>query len=164
VAPAPPTLVAAPGLTMQVRPLSGADAAQIAAWRYRGRYSTYDVDDPSILAPDHWAVTDAEELVGYCCVGAPARVPGAVEQPGTLDVGYGMAPDRMGGGTGARFVAAILEFARGRYEPRRFRLLILDWNVRSRSVAARLGFAVESVLRSDEGLFVAMVRSAEPRA
>jgi hypothetical protein len=29
-------------------------------------------------------------LIGYCCFGAPARVGGAEEEPGTLDVGYGL--------------------------------------------------------------------------
>ena len=145
---------------MQVRALTEAEAATIASWRYPGRYSTYDVDDPSILARDHWAVTEAGELLGYCCFGAPARVSGASEDPGTLDVGYGLAPCRMGGGQGSRFVAAILEFAHERYHAQSFRLSILDWNERSKKVAARLGFAVESVLQSDEGPFVVMVRSA----
>ena len=105
-------------------------------------------------------MTDAGEFVGYCCFGAPARVGGASEDPGSLDVGYGMAPSRMGRGQGSRFVAAILEFAREQYDTQRFRLYILEWNERSRKVAARLGFAVESVLQSDEGPFVVMVRNA----
>jgi RimJ/RimL family protein N-acetyltransferase len=65
-----------------------------------------------------------------------------------------------GTGQGSRFVAAILEFARERHDTQRFRLYILEWNERSRAVAARLGFAVESVLASDEGPFVVMVRNA----
>lgn len=99
---------------MEVRALTTADAAAIAAWRYPGRYSTYDFDDASVLSSDHWAVSEAGDLVGYCCFGAPARVPRAEPEPGTLDVGYGLAPDRMGGGHGHRFVAAILHFARER--------------------------------------------------
>jgi RimJ/RimL family protein N-acetyltransferase len=51
-----------------------------------------------------------------------------------------------------------LDFALERYQSRRFRLYILAWNQRSRNVAARLGFAVESVVQSDEGPFVVMVR------
>jgi ribosomal-protein-alanine N-acetyltransferase len=143
---------------MEVRALSGDDAAAIASWRYPGGYSTYDFDDPPALAGDTWAVTEAEELIGYCCFGAPARVPGAEEEPGTLDVGYGLAPDRMGRGLGPRFVDTILEFALVRFAPERTRLYILEWNERSRKVAAGHGFAVESVLASDEGLFLVMVR------
>jgi ribosomal-protein-alanine N-acetyltransferase len=146
---------------VEVRALRRADAAAIAAWRYPGRYSTYDFDDPSILDSDHWGVTEAGELLGYCCFGAPARVAGAEPEPGTLDVGYGLAPDRMGGGHGHRFVSAILAFALERYEPERCRLYILEWNERSRRTAAWHRFAMESRLENEEGTFLVMVRSAK---
>jgi RimJ/RimL family protein N-acetyltransferase len=133
-------------LAVQVRELTGADAAAIAAWRYPARYSTYDVTDASALAGDHWAVTDGDELVGYCCLGAPARVAGAQPEPGTLDVGYGMRPQLLGRGRGGRFVAAVLEFAQAHHDPARLRLYVLDWNERSRTVAAAHGFLVESVI------------------
>jgi [ribosomal protein S18]-alanine N-acetyltransferase len=143
---------------VKVRALTDADAATIASWRYPGRYSTYDFDDPPALASDTWAVTEADELIGYCCFGAPARVGRADEEPGTLDVGYGLAPDRMGRGLGHRFVGAILEFALERYDPERLRLYILEWNERSRKVAESHGFVVESVLANDEGPFLVLVR------
>jgi ribosomal-protein-alanine N-acetyltransferase len=143
---------------VRVRVLTASDAAMIASWRYPGRYSTYNVDDPSILRRGHWAVIEARQLAGYCCFGAPARVRGATAERGTLDVGYGLAPDRMGRGDGTRFVTALLRFARARYDPARFRLHILSWNERSLNVAARLGFSVEAVLHSDEGAFLVMVR------
>ena len=127
---------------MEVRALTDADAAAIAGWRYPGAYATYDFDDPSVLAEDHWAVADAGTLVGYCCLGAPARVGDAGAAAGTLDVGYGMAPERMGRGAGTAFVDAVLAFAIERARPRRLRLFILEWNGRSRRVAERLGFAV----------------------
>jgi [ribosomal protein S18]-alanine N-acetyltransferase len=146
---------------VEVRALTRADAAAIAAWRYPGRYSTYDFDDPSVLEGDHWAVTEAGELLGYCCFGAPARVSGAEQEPGTLDVGYSLAPDRMGGGHGHRFVAAILAFARLHHDPERCRLYILEWNERSRRTAARHGFVTESRLENEAGTFLVMVRSAQ---
>jgi RimJ/RimL family protein N-acetyltransferase len=110
------------------------------------------------LANDHWAVTDAGALIGYCCFGAPARVGGAVELPGALDVGYGLAPDRMGRGMGDCSVTAVLEFAREYYAPEQFRAYILEWNERSRKVAERQGFAVEAVLETDEGPSWVMAR------
>jgi ribosomal-protein-alanine N-acetyltransferase len=144
---------------MEDRPLAGVDAAVIAGWRYPGPYATYDIDDPSALARDHWAVIDAEDLIGYCCFGAPARVPGAAAAAGTLDVGYGLAPALTGNGLGERFVAAILDFARAHYDSERFRLYVLDWNARSRRLARRLGFIEDGLLQSDEGCFVVMVRA-----
>jgi [ribosomal protein S18]-alanine N-acetyltransferase len=144
---------------MDVRPLASGDAVVIAGWRYPGRYATYDIDDPPALARDHWAVIDAEDLIGYCCFGAPARVPGAAAAAGTLDVGYGLAPALMGQGLGERFATAILDFAREHYDSERFRLYVLDWNARSRRLARRLGFVEDSVLQSGECCFVVMVRA-----
>ena len=145
---------------MEVRPLSADDAAAIAAWRYPGPYSTYDVNDPGVLESDAWGVADAGELIGHCCFGAPARVPPGVEEPGTLDVGYGLAPELMGRGLGPEFVGAILDFALERFAPERLRLYVLDWNERSRKVAAGHGFAVESAVDNEQGRFLVMVRPA----
>jgi [ribosomal protein S18]-alanine N-acetyltransferase len=145
---------------VRVRLLTPADAAAIAFWRYPGVYSTYEFDEPPAFDSDTWAVTEAGELVGYCCFGGPARIAGAEEAPGTLDVGYGLAPDRMGQGLGPSFVGTIIEFALSRFDPQRLRLYVLEWNERSRKVAAGHGFAVESVLASDEGSFLVMTRAA----
>lgn len=81
-----------------------------------------------------------------------------MELPGALDVGYGLAPDRMGRGMGDRSVTAVLEFAREYYAPEQFRVYILEWNERSRKVAERQGFAVEAVLETDEGPSWVMAR------
>ena len=149
---------------MKVRALTSADAAAIAAWRYPGRYSTYDCDGPADLERDHWAVTDERgELVGYCVFGAPARVAGAAAEAGTLDIGYGMKPERMGVGDGRRFVAAILEFALAHEDPRRLRLFVLDWNERSQRVAAAHGFVVQGAVEGDGERFLVMVRRARDR-
>jgi [ribosomal protein S18]-alanine N-acetyltransferase len=98
-------------------------------------------------------------LIGYCCFGPEARVPGVDEEEGTVDVGYGMAPDVVGQGLGHSFVAAILDFALREFSPRRFRLLILSWNQRSLKVAKALGFEQEGVTPGIEGDFLIMVRS-----
>jgi RimJ/RimL family protein N-acetyltransferase len=143
---------------VRVRALSPADARDIAAWRYPGRDATYDVVDPPTPEEGYWAVEHAGRLVGYCCVGAEARVPGVDEQDGTVDVGYGMRPELVGHGQGPAFVGAILAFVTDTYRPRRLRLLILDWNERSRRVAEGLGFARTSSVTNDNGTFLVMVR------
>jgi [ribosomal protein S18]-alanine N-acetyltransferase len=107
-------------------------------------------------------VTEAGELIGYCCFGEPARVPGTTAQPGTLDIGYGMAPDRVGRGDGSRFVAAIIAFAAERWAHRRFRVYVLAWNERSRKVAARNGFVAGPTVDSEEGPFLVMCRERAP--
>jgi RimJ/RimL family protein N-acetyltransferase len=87
-------------------------------------------------------------------------VAGAAGEAGTLDIGYGMRPELMGGGDGRRFVAAILEFALQREAPRRLRLFVLDWNGRSRRVAAAHGFVEQYSVEADGARFLVMVRHA----
>lgn len=112
----------------------------------------------------YWAVVRGEELIGYCCFGGEGRVEGIAEEPGTLDVGYGMRPDLMGQGLGRSFVGCIVAFGLNRFLPDRVRLLILDWNVRSYRVAERLGFERGGTVRNGAGTFLVMVRDAPPRA
>ena len=59
---------------------------------------------------------------------------------------------------GRRFVGSILEFAEARFEANQFRVYVLAWNRRSQRVTENLGFALESVLESDEGAFMVLVR------
>ncbi len=145
---------------MRIRTFTETDAQAVAKWRYPGRYRTYDVSEVVTSEAGYWAVEHDAGLVGYCCFGDGARVPGAAEDVGTLDVGYGMRPDLMGQGLGREFVGAILGFAVRRFSPPRLRLLILDWNERSRKVAVALGFESEGVLRSTEGDYLVMTRVA----
>ncbi len=145
---------------MEVRRLTDADARALATWRYADRYSTYDVGEIATAADGFWAVEHDTELVGYCCFGDEARVPGVEEEVGTLDVGYGLRPDLVGRGHGPAFAQAILAFGVDRFAPERLRLLILTWNERSRKVAERVGFAQDGSVESVEGVFLVMTRSA----
>jgi RimJ/RimL family protein N-acetyltransferase len=145
---------------MEVRPLTPDDADAIASWKYPGRYATYDEVGVPSAARSIWAVYDDGELIGSCCYGEAARVPGVEEEEGIVDVGYGMRPDLMGRGLGRDFVGSILEFARDEFSPQRFRLVILDWNRRSRAAARSVGFEQEGTIRNAEGTFVVMTRDS----
>jgi ribosomal-protein-alanine N-acetyltransferase len=141
---------------VEVHPLAPAEAREIVTWRYPGRFATYDVGEVVTAERGFWAVRDGGRLVGYCCFGHEARVPGVVEERGVLDVGYGMKPDLMGQGLGRGFIRSILAFASTEFFPRRFRLLILDWNTRSRAAARSVGFEETGGVESTEGTFVVM--------
>ncbi|HZO33594.1 MAG TPA: GNAT family N-acetyltransferase [Gaiellaceae bacterium] len=125
---------------MKVRRLTDADVRDITAWRYEGRYSTYDVTGGISPGLGYFAVENDRRLVGYCCFGAEARVPGVGEEEGTLDVGYGLRPDLVGRGLSRSFIGAILAFGIEHHRPRRLRVLVLRWNERSRRAAERQGF------------------------
>ena len=146
--------------SLEVRALTPEDATAIASWRYPGRYATYDETNVPSAARGIWAVHDDEELVGSCCFGDAARVPGVTEEPGIVDVGWGMRPDLMGQGLGRDFIGAIVSFARKEFSPERFRVLILEWNARSRAAARSVGFEENGTIESNEGTFVVMTRQA----
>jgi hypothetical protein len=83
---------------VRARELTVDEAERPLDWRYPGRYATYDARGPLGGDRGFFAVEDEGDLVGFGCVGAEARVPGVEEEPGTIDVGYGMRPDLVGQG------------------------------------------------------------------
>ena len=125
---------------MKVRRLTDSDVREVMEWRYEGRYSTYDITGGISPGLGYYAVEDDRRLVGYCCFGAEARVPGVAAETGTLDVGYGLRPDLVGHGLSRQFIPAVLAFGIERYRPSRLRVLILRWNERSRRAALANGF------------------------
>ncbi len=68
------------------RPLDASDARAILAWRYEGPYAVYNPQPPDLAAAvailidpanAYFAARDETgALVGFCCFGADARVPG----------------------------------------------------------------------------------------
>jgi len=132
----------------RVQPMSARSAAAIITWRHPPPYDTYDFDAgelANLLGPAYryHELRDGDDLVGYCCFGDDARVPGGAYADEALDVGWGMRPDLMGQGRGRAFVAAITGFAWETYAPPRLRVTIADFNMRSRRAAERAGFTLE---------------------
>ena len=127
---------------MRARELTVDEAERPLGWRYPGRYATYDARGQLGADRGFFAVEDEGDLVGFGCVGVEARVPGVEEEPGTIDVGYGMRPDLVGQGRGRSFVAAVLDYVTERNPGARLRVSILRWNGRSRRVAEEHGFRI----------------------
>lgn len=128
-----------------VRPMTEQDAGRVAAWRYRDRWSVYDLRSSADILDElhlYWAVVDpaAEILVGFVCVEAAARVPGLDTDSQFIDVGVGMHPDLVGQDSGSAFGATVLDHVAHRYPGRPLRSVIQAWNERSLRFAARLGF------------------------
>jgi [ribosomal protein S18]-alanine N-acetyltransferase len=128
-----------------VRSLTTADAEQIVQWRYEGPWKVYDSrpgdglmsDNPAYLAVagDHDG-----PLVGFCCAGVEARVPGLSEQDDILDVGVGMNPVWVGQGHGAEFASTVLDHYRKTAGAGRLRGVVQAWNERSVRLMQSLGF------------------------
>ncbi len=139
------------------------EAARVAStWRYPEPYSVYDSTKETYaiflnpLFRYHTICEPGGSLLGFCCFGADARVPGGRyrgQEPEILDIGLGMCPERTGRGLGRSFLAAILEFATARYAPEIFRATIAEFNLRSSRTFERHGFApVEHFDLPDAGL------------
>ena len=145
---------------MRTRELTVEEAEEPLGWHYAAPYDTYDAAGPLGRGAGFFAVEDGTgNLVGYGCEGAEARVPGVEEEPGTIDVGYGMRPDLVGRGLGREFVGAVLAHVTGAHPSARLRMSILRWNMRSRRVAEAHGFRVVD----QAGEFDVLVREAALR-
>jgi ribosomal-protein-alanine N-acetyltransferase len=142
---------------VRARELTVDEAERPLGWRYPEPYATYDAEGPLGRDLGFFAVQDEDgDLVGFGCVGAEARVPGVEEEPGTVDVGYGMRPDLIGQGLGREFGGAILARVVDGHPGARLRMSILRWNARSRRVAEAHGFR----LAGRVGEFDVLVREA----
>jgi len=133
----------------QIHPMTKEQALRIITWSYQPPYGVYDLnpeDLNGLLNPDfryHYTLDREGELVGYCCYGKDAQVPGgdyASGEPQVLDVGVGLHPDLTGQGRGRAFVAAVLNHAWHVYRPEVFRVTIAEFNRRSLQTFRNLGF------------------------
>ncbi len=169
------------GSGLRFTPLDEAGVEEILRWRYTGELAVYGFDTPDpvaraeekrdLLDPAnqyHAARSVTGELVGFCCFGPDAQVPGGDYREPALDVGLGLRPDLVGQGLGLPFLNAILNFARSEASPSRFRLTVAAFNRRAVRVYERAGF--ETVARFERkppngqgtGMeFLVMVRPVE---
>lgn len=135
--------MANPWFNLRVRPMTVGDAQRVAAWRYSGDWSVYDLRSAQPLIDDlasYRAVVAGKTLTGFCCIGEAARVPGMTAEPVTIDVGMGMDPAAVGGGNGAAFGQAVLSYLSQSYPGQALRAVVQSWNVRSLRLTRRLGF------------------------
>jgi len=132
------------------RPVSGSDAKAFEAYVYPPPYDLYNSAPGSaaaFLEPKHRYVSVVDQsrcLWGFGCMGEGGQVPGGTYTTlsGALDIGLGMAPDRVSRGFGAAFALAILHHARSP-ETKWFRVSVAAFNERSIRLWHSLGF-VES--------------------
>ncbi len=157
---------AEPPLGLSFRPVAEDDARQILEWRYAGEYDLYDLradSAASLLEPayNYYSALGGDgELIGYCCFGEDARVPGLPEEEGVLDVGGGLRPDLTGIGLGGGFLRASCELGRELFEPGAFRVVIAAFNQRAQRVAAALGFESAGFHSTGERDYVVLTRKA----
>ncbi|MFI5103639.1 MAG: GNAT family N-acetyltransferase, partial [Terriglobales bacterium] len=103
-----------------------------------------------------------EEMVGYFCVGADARVPGWAYDDTALDFGMGLRPDLTGQGMGAEYLQEVIAVIAQRWPQRAFRVTVAGWNQRAIRVCLHAGFrtvATFTSTRSEQGEYLVLIRS-----
>jgi len=132
--------------------LTEENAREITTWQYDPPYDLYDLgpeDLVGFLNPDYryHQVMDLDgTLIGYCCFGMDAQVPGGdyrQNEPVVLDIGVGLNPELTGKGMGTFFVSVILEYGHATYNPEVFRVTIASFNQRSLKTFQKLGFVIQ---------------------
>ena len=125
------------------RPMSDQEAREISGWRYDPPYDFYDTtSDPDDLAellhPErrregsyYTAFDERGSLVGFFQFERKGQI---------VEIGLGLRPDLTGRKLGLGFMLAGLEFARRRFSPTGFRLMVATFNERAILVYERAGF------------------------
>ena len=127
----------------QIRQLSIEDGMAIAMWRRPGPWAVHDALEPPREDEGYWAVEDTYgQLVGFCCFGEAARVPGLQETPHMLDVALGLRPDLIGYGLSAEVARVVVARAHQVAAGRRLRTVVAASNTPARRAAERAGFTV----------------------
>jgi ribosomal-protein-alanine N-acetyltransferase len=141
-------------MKVHIQPMRRKAAREIATWKHEPPYSLYNLSDDDIpIMLDtknryHSVYLEEGGLIGFCCFGEEAMVAGGrydEREPVVLDVGVGMHPRLVDQGLGREFVAGILQFARARDHPERFRVTIAAFNQRSQKTFRALGFTETSL-------------------
>ena len=138
-----------------ISPLNEENAREITTWSYLPPFNLYDPTPEHFscfLDPDyryHQVLDQKGNLVGFCCFGLDAQVPGGsyqLTETRVLDIGVGLWSDLVGQGLGLNFVSAVLDYAAKKYQPACFRVTIAYFNQRSQNTFLKLGFKVSHFL------------------
>jgi len=131
-------------------PITEAEARTVLRWRYADLppfdepdTEEFENDVAALLRPDfhYYAAHDeAGNLIGFCCFGKDARVPGGDYSLPALDVGLGLHPALTGRGLGRAFLEQILSFGAAMFQPRFFRVTVAEVNRRSLRLFQGAGF------------------------
>lgn len=139
-------------------PMRREHAEEIVTWHYPD-YPLFQVSPEDnefeikvLLEPlynYHVGLNQAGEIVGFCCFGADARVPGgSYEEVQALDVGLGLHPALVGKRLGLAFLQAALAFGAAKFAPRAFRATIAVFNRASRRIFEQAGFTLQERFQS----------------
>ena len=130
-----------------VRQLTIEDGLALAASPQPAAWQVYDALQPFPPDEGYWAVADRQDvLLGFCCLGEPARAPGETGHAAVLDIAIGIRSDLAGHGWGAELGRAAVAYARSVALDRRLRTTVPEWNAVGLRVAEQSGFVRSGTL------------------
>ncbi len=130
-----------------VRQLTIEDGLTLAASPQPAAWQVHDALQPFRADEGYWAVADSQDiLLGFCCLGEPARTAGESGHPAVLDIAIGIRSDLSGRGWGAELGRAAVAYAQSVAADRRLRTTVPDWNTAGLHVAEQSGFTRSGTL------------------
>jgi ribosomal-protein-alanine N-acetyltransferase len=152
-------------MTLRIRAITDEDAHEFASWTYPEPYAMYNSSPEDAewfldAANGYLTVIDGDgEVVGFCCFGLDARVPGGNYDEQHIDLGTGMRPDLTGQGRGNEFLAAVVNECAQRFPSKPMRTTVAAFNERARHMVERAGFRETEIFVSPQAReFVIYVR------
>jgi len=155
-------------------PITEDEARTVLCWRYptMAVFLEQDADEleddvAALLRPDYHYYTAHDEtgrLVGFCCFGEDAQVPGGDYTLPALDIGLGLHPDLIGRGLSHSFLEKVLALGQRLFEPEFFRATVAAVNAPSLRLFEGSGFYFVQTFVSGEvrnHRFHILLRAAE---
>lgn len=147
-------------LELHDRLFTADEARAVAFWAYDPPFDLYNLSEDEAVklltqrdehGNGYYPVQEAEQVVGFVCLGPEARVRGQHEEVGTCDIGAGLVPNRLGAGLGTTLLPDALRFAVERFAPARVRAAVAVFNERSIRLCTSAGFRQVRVFEGPAG-------------
>jgi [ribosomal protein S18]-alanine N-acetyltransferase len=146
-------------LCIEFKPMDKEHAIAITHWEYPDPYCMYNMDQneeaiSELLNGEYFrAENEQGELIGYCCHGTSARVPGGYqagvyENNASLDIGFGLRPYLTGHQLGYPYHCEVIDYLYKKYAVQQFRLVVASFNKRAINVYKRAGFQTTASFKS----------------
>ncbi len=124
----------------------------IASWVYPAPFDLYNMHGPGVDLIDpglNYHVCRADgQVAAFLCCAADAQVPGYVYDKQRIDVGWGLAPNLVGRGLGAKLIHSVLRFVGAGTGYSRFRATVAQFNKRCRRACKSAGFQHVATFKS----------------
>jgi [ribosomal protein S18]-alanine N-acetyltransferase len=155
----------------RIEPINTKHIETIIHWRYEPPYDIYNMDMTeetinNFLNRNYYVLLgEFEELLGYYCYGEEATIPygniyKVYENSSYTDIGLGMNPKYVSQGLGLDFLNKGLDYFAEVLSTTKFRLTVLESNIRGRKLYQKIGFKVMNYFPSNlgENKFIVMIK------